>query len=742
MGDQEITGETSKEAPAGTKYAVSAAAADGYQFFGWYNGSEYISYKADAEITVNETCTIQPVFIKDTVAVFGVGEARFQSLTDADTYAKNGAVQTIVLVNDGILTGEHTISVGNTLLIPYDNANSVHTAATATAVQNETGNLWTNHEWETPIAYRTLTMAEGAKLTINGSLNVGGRHSAGPFLTSGSPSGYLGMIQMAKGSNITIADGGTLYCWGYIYGGGTVTAKDGATVHENIQFADFRGGNATAGIASSFLVFPMTQYYVQNIEVATTYEYGAVEEVWGSIFVMDKVWGTSVKFIGADPSDSMFVPGENGSVTKTFISAKDRLQLDVAGGGSINPMTLIMEGSPFDKDNPLDTRTFVLPITNNMSINVNSGTTKLNQSLGLLPGTELTIAKGAVLHVNTGEVLTDEETGEPVLYSGGHNLIVYQRDQWLRGWVETEDGVELVDTYYVYNGKRLQPVAYSVTGNYKRTEADLVDAVLDINGTLITDGFVYTTVNVEEDLESELGMKFLGNAPIISSGNTGKVVMNNGAGVDMMTMQATQNNTDPVFVSLFMVSARLENADGTYLETMGAEAGAMFTYCADCDHWFADDPNNEDKLDHTCKLEITWIVDGTPVTQEYTYGTQPEYTDGTDPVKEGYEFIGWSTTNDNTPEYTAETLPDVTAEVTYWACFKEKTKGLLGDLDGDGDVDANDLTALARHVGKIEYVTGQSLKNADVNGDGAVDANDLTKHARYVGKIISDWTQE
>ncbi|MCC8091352.1 MAG: leucine-rich repeat protein, partial [Oscillospiraceae bacterium] len=61
-----------------------------------------------------------------------------------------------------------------------------------------------------------------------------------------------------------------------------------------------------------------------------------------------------------------------------------------------------------------------------------------------------------------------------------------------------------------------------------------------------------------------------------------------------------------------------------------------------------------------------------------------------------------------------------------------------GDLNGDGEVDASDLTILARHVGKVEYITDETaLANADVTGDGVVDAKDLTILAQYVGKIIS-----
>jgi len=61
---------------------------------------------------------------------------------------------------------------------------------------------------------------------------------------------------------------------------------------------------------------------------------------------------------------------------------------------------------------------------------------------------------------------------------------------------------------------------------------------------------------------------------------------------------------------------------------------------------------------------------------------------------------------------------------------------LLGDVDLDGDVDSDDLTALARHVAKIEFLTkAQALRNAEVTGDGDVDSDDLTRLARHVAKI-------
>ena len=58
-------------------------------------------------------------------------------------------------------------------------------------------------------------------------------------------------------------------------------------------------------------------------------------------------------------------------------------------------------------------------------------------------------------------------------------------------------------------------------------------------------------------------------------------------------------------------------------------------------------------------------------------------------------------------------------------------------VDLDGDVDAADLTALARHVAKISMISNAgALANADVTKDGSIDAQDLTRLARFVSKII------
>ncbi len=61
---------------------------------------------------------------------------------------------------------------------------------------------------------------------------------------------------------------------------------------------------------------------------------------------------------------------------------------------------------------------------------------------------------------------------------------------------------------------------------------------------------------------------------------------------------------------------------------------------------------------------------------------------------------------------------------------------VTGDLTGNASVDADDLTALAKIVAKIDGGSPAAILAADVTHDGKVDADDLTKIAKYVAKII------
>lgn len=84
--------------------------------------------------------------------------------------------------------------------------------------------------------------------------------------------------------------------------------------------------------------------------------------------------------------------------------------------------------------------------------------------------------------------------------------------------------------------------------------------------------------------------------------------------------------------------------------------------------------------------------------------------------------------------YNGSDMKDFTAQVSGGKVTV--LKGLLGDVDLDGDISAKDLTLIARHIARIELITNSTaLANADINKDGDVTSADLTKLARHIAKI-------
>lgn len=71
------------------------------------------------------------------------------------------------------------------------------------------------------------------------------------------------------------------------------------------------------------------------------------------------------------------------------------------------------------------------------------------------------------------------------------------------------------------------------------------------------------------------------------------------------------------------------------------------------------------------------------------------------------------------------------AEGTLKAAIVE-AKYILGDVDGSGEVDVGDVTALLRYVVGLSTASDITEPAADVDGSGEVDVGDVTKLLRVV----------
>ena len=361
-------------------------------------------------------------------------------------------------------------------------------------------------------------MAAGSSLTLaNGAaISIGGQYYAASGGQQGRIVGPYGYIKMESDSAITVQSGASLYAWGFISGSGSVTVESGGSVYEWYQVLDFRGGSASSAMGNE--VFPFNQYAVQNVEVPLTLHAGASETVYTAVYAVRKINPTSIPFIG----DKGMFNIVSGSLTKAYDGATDRIIYTINGEAELNSLNLKLAGMS------VSSSSYVLPLTNNMTINLNTGSKlTINQTAALLPGVETTIAKDAELVVSSGK-----------------NIYIYDVDEW-GGYCGT------------YSNQYIQVVhAPGRTGS----RAPLADVKVDVNGKLTATGGIYTTA---------------GGADICSSAGTGVYNQQGAPGRETMTYQY---DGGPTKHDIPITPAKLHNADGTYFETAKAQTGNTIDY--------------------------------------------------------------------------------------------------------------------------------------------------------------------
>lgn len=529
-----------------------------------------------------------------TPATFRVGGQTYTDLDDAIAAAQSGADKTIVVATDGALTGSYTIPAGVTLLVPFDDANTLYKetpTATRTAAAAK--------------AYRKLVLAADAALTVEGAISVGGQYYSAGGSQIGGMVGNYGHLWLNTGAAITVKSGGALYAWGFVSGNGAVAAESGAKVYEWFQIGDFRGGRATMCISNR--VFPFSQYFIQNIESPLTIYSGAEEILYTDIYASSSQNGASVTFIG---NSGMFKV-LSGSLTKQYDPAQDRMVYTVNGKAELNSLS-INSGAL-----NVDSSEYVLPITNNMTLHITPRSSiTTNQDIALLPGVQVYVDKAAELTI-----------------AARKKAYIYDSDQW-------------TDQNYVNPNVKFKSVLYSPTKSYTRTNADLVDALVDVNGTLIAAGEIYTTKS---------------GADVCSSQKTGRYIMKATSGTETNTYQYTQSGSDVTAHNIGIDPIRLKNDDGSYTATKGK---AQDQYNFEVDKWLKCqrllvifDPN----YTGAPEIEVQKVAPSTA-----TPLLSNPFT------REGYNFTGWTTeANGSGTSYADGANITLTADTTLyaqWSC--------------------------------------------------------------------------
>ncbi len=523
-------------------FELEAKAAEGYKLEGWYStsGNRFISSDELLTAFFDVDQTVYPVFITDSCPVWDVGGQWYTELGDAISYASSYEGSKIVLISDGTLAaGTYTIPDGTTLLIPYEVTGALNTTVP---------DAFRSTPAIEPSVYRTLTMEPYTKIVVNGSLCVNAKVNSNNNHYTGATSGKYGCIDMGEGCSIELVSGSELYCWGYIYGNGSITAFPGSAVYEPFEIGDVRGGTATMTMNNNLQrVLPFQQYYIQNIEVPLTIMCGATEYAVGTVTVQNDTETPTVAFIG--PEETSLFQLVSGSFTKTYDPETDRVYYDINGDSNINSVSL-------DVGLSVDTLKYVLPLMQNTVFNIVSGTTAVRQSVYMIPGCEMKVSQGASL-----------------IIAAETDFYVYDRDEYVgNGFVFSN--TDLKSSFY-------QPDRSDVN---VFTVDKMVDAKLDVSGKLTVEGNLYTTASGANVTSSSVNGKIsFANAPLSSS-------------TVYQVTQGGEGGTEVYYHEIPVTAPQLCNGvigvtvDPKYTPTEGTAAGGYFSYCIVEDKWHEGDP--------------------------------------------------------------------------------------------------------------------------------------------------------
>ncbi len=588
------------------------------------------------------------------VSVCRIGKTSYVSLEDALAYANNHLSEGVIIFMENDYTlkaGYYTIPANATLVVPMSDEQD----ATYSIVPRESGST------PTPYAFRTLTLENGVNMNVLGAIEL----TCSQYCQTGQeaqsiPGGPFGHMILKPGSHITLASGSELRAWGYITGDGTrdaegnylsgeIDARRGATVREMFQIGDWKGGDISFTMImpqdpqQMTHLFPVYEYFIQNIESPVKYHPGASLVCATSVDVsFINAFADEIRLIGVETANpdkwSMFMmdetaDAENTWVRKYYDPRKDQQVYEVNNSAQLGSLKIDLgevPGSYFGLSGKyhieLDSRKFVLPLTSNFKIHLLSGYMEFTQSTSCLPGMEVEVDKEAEISIIPS---TDPSTVSGALY-------LYDADQWSYMNMKLGSYVGLAG-----NKKYGAIVTYSATlngqptvRNVDETPEAIGDAKLIVHGTFRSASgcSVYTTWskgtgNTSEDNPFVINPAGTGGASIVSTNEDAGTFIFDDASPDFdgvhwdddanfgqpehltgfgnsVLVNFDNNNygNDSYPIQIYTViekemkhsgkytrmygfelctPAKLQNGDGSLVETAGSPAGTSYCYMND-----------------------------------------------------------------------------------------------------------------------------------------------------------------
>lgn len=522
------------------------------------------------------------------VGVCRIGETSYATLEDALAYANNNPEKEVIIfmTNDYVLpAGYYTVPEKATIVVPMsDTQAKMINESAPKMVYNDVSGDKTHYNNNRPQEFRRLTFAKGVNIDVFGAIELTCHQYSSNEAYTGQPVGPYGRLEMEEGSHMTLQDGSQLRAWGYMTGKGETDARRGATVHEFFQMGDWKGALVTAGIVGLFgdatiknyKIFPVSQYFIQNIESPIKYHPGAVLTTAAAVSEGVRYNGmdlsiamatNDIKIIGVtERDDAIFLmdneaDAENTWVQKSYLVEQDIQNYDVNSSAHIGSMVidlgpLTIPGLLPTTQIILNSAEFDLPITSNMKIHLRSGFMDFMQNTSLIPGSEVEVDKQSTVTISVDSKDIDH-TGA---------LYVYDADDWEE---------------YAYNQLYTKVVQYSPSWadktpgtprpNIREEGSKPASAKINVHGTFDAQGgFVYTSAS---------------GANIFSSNEDAGTFKFNNRGESLFKTTPTVWNIigSASYDSKEFSPAKLRNGDDSYTDTK--DAAQETSYCYTNNRW-------------------------------------------------------------------------------------------------------------------------------------------------------------
>lgn len=686
---------------AGDSATLTAVPKDGCQFYGWLDAANsFLSDELTYSMPVNNNMKVRAVFAQTGTYEARRGGVFSESLSGALANAQSGS--TVFLLKDTELTQDAEIPSGVTLYIPYE--------AHYTRDYVYCNNGRSNSIADTP--FRTLTVSSSATLTVSGTLRLGAELSCTypPSNYQGHTSGAYGAV--ANNGTITITAGGALDSRGIITGSGAVIA-DGGTVYEPFIVCDFTGGQNLQKLYEG-AVTPFKRYAMQNIQCSLTVHSSSELIGRGCLYggFQTKIFNeTNIPIIA---SGGLFQLQAGASITRTYNADKQltnypgigRENWVVTGGMSIGALQMEIMGAP------ISTEKCSFPLPYNLALTMLNGSYTIAHRLRILPGSTLTVGRGAELTVNGSLDALDG------LKQGRMSDAVYPDSDALRAGSFSVSGELVVDggKLVIASGAAFGGVVQS-TGSGAISIAEGASLTNNVQDGGV--GFYSDNTAIFENFTARAYIS--GELKALSAGDY-HAAAGTAFTLPSYTVKYVTNgeniNGNSGYVPAYTDETVTIDQPMTGAWAAGASAPSQYQITAVNKTCYNEADGSCTSVDHELNGDtLTFTV--RTLKSAYTHLVQVQLGEGE---------IRTVTPTDGT-----YTVTGVNDDVTITV-----TSVKLGDVNLDGGIAADDATLVLQYAAKIATTLSEIQRiAADTNRDKGVASDDATIILQYAAKIIT-----